>query len=204
MNKRFEAKDFSSLLGMKGFSDQMLKDHFGLYEGYVSHTNELLEKFEALSEDKALDAVEHAELRRRLGWEFNGIRLHELYFGNLGGDGELRGSAEMSDSINNAFGSTKKWAAEFRAVGAMRGVGWAILYFDPLTESLMNLWIDEHDGGHAAGAVPLVVMDVWEHAFTMDYGTDRDAYIESFMANLDWKEVENRLVVARGTAMAAR
>jgi Fe-Mn family superoxide dismutase len=194
---KYEAKDFSNLIGMKGFSDKLLRDHFGLYKGYVAHTNELLEKLKTLGGEKALDSAEHSELRRRLGWEFDGMRLHELYFGNLGGDGKLPSSGDVKALIDKSFGSTKQWAAEFRAVGSLRGVGWAILYLDPMTDNLANFWVGEHDRGHAAGCTPLVVMDLWEHAFMTDYGTDRASYIESFMANVDWDEVEKRLAVAR-------
>jgi Fe-Mn family superoxide dismutase len=80
-------------------------------------------------------------------------------------------------------------------VGSLRGAGWAILNLDPASHRLMNFWIDEHDTGHAAGCSPILVMDVWEHAFMTDYGTDRASYIEAFMANVDWKEIEKRLVV---------
>jgi superoxide dismutase, Fe-Mn family len=199
---KYEPKDFSSLLGMKGFSDKLLSDHFGLYQGYVAHTNELLEKLTKLRESGQLGSVEHSELRRRLGWEFDGMRLHELYFGNLGGNGEPASGGDALKIVTSSFGSFDRWSNEFKAVGSLRGVGWAILYLDPASDRLMNLWIDEHDTGHAAGCSPLLVMDVWEHAFTTDYGTDRATYIEAFMANVDWKEIEKRLVVVRGVEAA--
>jgi Fe-Mn family superoxide dismutase len=199
----YRAKDFSSLLGMKGFSNELLEDHFGLYEGYVANVNELLEKLRKLGEEGSLDSIEQAELRRRLGWEFDGMRLHELYFGNLGGDGKPPSGGELSRRMTSAFTTTEKWKDEFKAVGGMRGVGWAVLYFDPAGERLLNLWIDEHDVGHATGCSPLLVMDVWEHAFMTDYRTDRAAYIDAFLVNVDWREVQRRLFAARNAEVAA-
>ena len=200
----YQSKDFSSLLGMKGFSDEMLEDHFSLYEGYVSNVNELLAKLKTLGDRGELDSSEHAELRRRLGWEFDGMRLHELYFGNLGGDGKAPSGGELAKRLAFSFSSREKWMKEFKAVGEMRGVGWAMLTFDPAGERLLNLWIDEHDVGHAAGCTPLLVMDVWEHAFMTDYRTDRASYIDAFLQNVDWREVERRLFAARNAEVASR
>ncbi|HSF19152.1 MAG TPA: superoxide dismutase [Vicinamibacteria bacterium] len=198
----YQPKNFSSLLGMRGFSDGLLKDHFGLYEGYVSQTNELLEKTRRLSET-GLDSAEFSELKRRLGWEFNGMRLHELYFANLGGrGGSPRG--ELLELLKRTFGSFEAWNDEFQAVGSMRGVGWAISYYDPNADQLLNLWIDEHDTYHAAGCTPLIVMDVWEHAFAKDYGTNRASYITAFMENVDWNVVESRLAAAASEVSASR
>lgn len=199
---RYEAKDFSSIKGMKGFSDELLEDHFGLYKGYVSHTNELLDEFETLAKKGDLGSVQHAELRRRLAFEFDGMRLHELYFGNLGGDGKY--PADVKSMLESGFGSPDRWEEEFRAVGSMRGVGWAILYLDPVAKRPVNFWIDEHHGGHPTGSVPLVVMDVWEHAFMTDYGTDRASYIDAFMGNIDWKVVAKRLGAAAKTEIITR
>ncbi len=192
----YEAMDFSGILGMDGFSNQLLEDHFNLYEGYVTETNTLLERLEGMSEGGKLDYTEHAELRRRLGWEFDGMRLHELYFGNLGGDGRPPASGALYDRLSRASGGLDSCLAEFKAVGNMRGVGWAILYFDSAAGRVHNFWIGEHDCGHAVGGTPLLVMDVWEHAFMADYGTNRDEYIEAFLANVDWRVVEKRLNAA--------
>jgi superoxide dismutase, Fe-Mn family len=198
---KYQPMDFSSLLGMKGFSDKLLKDHFGLYQGYVTHTNELLQKLEKLGEDGKLGSVEHSELRRRLGWEFDGMRLHELYFGNLGGNGKPPATGEAQKAIKSSFGSYDRFIEEFKAVAKLRGVGWAVLYLDAASDRLLNLWIDEHDIGHPTGCSPILVMDAWEHAFMTDYGTDRGSYIETFVANLDWKEIDKRLAVARSVAL---
>ena len=192
----YKAKDFSALKGMKGFSDKLLEDHFSLYEGYVENTNQLLEKLSTLIDEDDGGSPEHAELRRRLGWEWNGMRLHEFYFGNLGGSGNIE-SGELQSKIEKDFGSLERWQREFQAIGGMRGIGWAILYYDPLGDRLLNLWINEHDSAHAAGSTPLLVMDVWEHAFFTDYRTDKTRYIEAFISNVDWRVAEKRLEAGR-------
>jgi superoxide dismutase, Fe-Mn family len=188
------AKDYSRLLGMKGFSDAALKNHFTLYQGYVTNTNKVLDLTGSMLKEGKTSAPEFAELKRRLGWEWNGMRLHEYYFENLGGSG---GSPEANGKLGKAlaaeFGSLEQWEADFRGVGAMRGIGWAILYQDPQGGRLFNQWVNEHDVGHPAGGQPLLIMDVFEHAFLLDYGTKRADYIAAFFQNIDWKVVEGRL-----------
>jgi Fe-Mn family superoxide dismutase len=199
----YKAKDFSSLYGMEGFSEKLLSDHFKLYQGYVSNVNQILEELRSPSGDEESASIASSEMRRRLGWEFDGMRLHELYFGNLGGKGALLREGDIPKLLHSSFGGTDPWTADFRATAAMRGIGWAVLYFDPIGDRLLNFWINEHDTGHPAGCVPLLVMDVWEHAFMTDYGTDRGSYIDAFMANVEWREVERRLFAARATHAAA-
>jgi superoxide dismutase, Fe-Mn family len=132
-------------------------------------------------------------MRRRFGWEFNGMRLHEYYFGNLvNGGTELDESTEFFAKLTQSFGSYDRWEDEFKAVGAMRGIGWAILYYDPQAQRLLNVWINEHDLGHLAGATPILVMDVFEHAYMQDYGTNREEYIQSFLDAVHWEAVSHR------------
>lgn len=185
----YVAKDFSKLKGMPGFSDKALDLHFTLYQGYVKNTNELLETLNKI----ASNTPAYAELKRRLGWEFNGMRLHELYFGNLGGDGKLDPNSKIAKRLAAQFGSLENWLADFKATGAMRGIGWVVLYEDPTNGRLINTWINEHDVGHLAGGRPLLIMDVFEHAFIPDYGLKRAEYIEAFFKNIDWQAVEARL-----------
>jgi len=136
---------------------------------------------------------EFSELKRRWGWEFNGMRLHEYYFENLGGKEGLGKEGRLFKKISEDFGTYENWEKEFRAVGAMRGIGWAILYQDPWTGQLFNCWINDHDTGHPSGGLPILVLDVFEHAFMIDYGLKRADYIEAFFKNINWKEVEKRL-----------
>ena len=186
----YQAKDYSYLIGIEGFSETLLKNHFTLYQGYVTNTNKLLD----LLSSKAKDATdpEYAELKRRFGFEFNGMRLHEYYFENM------ICPTERPDTIDkklaDVFGSYEAWEEDFKATGKLRGIGWAILYQDDVTGWLFNQWINEHEVGHLAGCRPILVMDVFEHAFMTDYGLKRADYIESFFKNINWQVVESRLV----------
>ena len=189
----YVAKDYSKLLGMEGFSETLLKNHFTLYQGYVTNTNKLIEILNQMLKEGKIGTPEFAESKRRFGWEFNGMRLHEYYFENLGGKGGLEKSGKLFKKVSEEFGSFETWEKEFRAIGMMRGMGWAVLYQDSLTGRLINFWINEHDGGHPAGGTPLLILDVFEHAFIIDYGLKRADYIEAFFKNIHWKVVEDRL-----------
>ncbi len=186
----YENKNYEHLLGIDGFSDELLKNHFKLYEGYVANVNkasDLINKVE-------IGTPEYSELKRRFGWEWNGMKLHELYFGNLKKDAiKIDDGSELYKKISDEFGSYEKWEKDFKATGAMRGIGWAILAYDKNDGRLFNVWINEHDAGHLAGLIPLLVMDVFEHAFIKDYGLVRADYIGAFMEAIDWSEVENRI-----------
>jgi len=185
----YEIKNFDSLLGTNGFSDTLLKSHFTLYQGYVNNTNKLIGALALMN--KA--SPEFAELKRRFGWEFNGMRLHELYFGNLKkGGSSLKKDSKLVKKIIEDFGSYENFEKDFKGTGAMRGIGWVILYYDNIAKKLFNVWINEHDAGHLSGEVPLLVMDVFEHAYMVDYGLKKVDYIESFFKAIDWSIVEKR------------
>ncbi|TSK07879.1 MAG: superoxide dismutase [Geobacter sp.] len=189
----FTAKDFSELIGMPGFSEALLNNHFTLYQGYVKNSNTLDEQLIQLrKEGKGADPM-FAEMKRRFGWEFNGMRLHELYFENLGGNTPINQDGRLAARLHQDFGSFDEWVQDFKSVGAMRGIGWAILYQDVTNGRLLNFWINEHDTGHPAGCVPILVMDVFEHAFMTDYGLKRADYINSFFQNIEWTKAEERM-----------
>lgn len=188
----YEATDFSYLVGMEGFSEDLLKMHFKLYQGYVKNTNLLLDKLKDYAHSGRSDTPEYAELKRRLGFEFNGMRLHEYYFGNLGGSGKLKSDNELYEAIQVNFGSFDKWKKDFIATGSMRGIGWVVLYEDMYTGRLINMWINDHETGHLTGCNPLIVLDVFEHAYLLDYGLDRAKYIDAFFSHLDWGAVAER------------
>jgi Fe-Mn family superoxide dismutase len=189
----YTAKDYKSLIGTKGFSDTLLNNHFTLYQGYVTNTNKVLDTLAAMLKDGKVGTPEYAELKRRLGWEFNGMRLHELYFENLGGKAPLNKSGKLGKKLAEEFGSYENWEKDFRGTSTMRGIGWTILYQDNLTGKLINQWINEHDTGHPAGCTPILVLDVFEHAFMIDYGLKRADYIEAFSNNINWGAAEARL-----------
>jgi Fe-Mn family superoxide dismutase len=191
--KAYAARDYSRLLGMEGFSEALLKNHFTLYQGYVTNTNRLTETLGQMLRNGKTGSPEYAELKRRFGWEFNGMRLHEYYFENLGGRGGLDKTGKLFKKISEEFGNFETWEKDFKATGMMRGIGWAILYQDSLTGRLINFWINEHEVSHPAGGSPILILDVFEHAFMIDYGLKRADYIEAFFKNIDWKIVESRL-----------
>jgi Fe-Mn family superoxide dismutase len=189
----YAAKDFGQLIGVKGFSETLLKNHFTLYQGYVNNTNKLIDLLSAMLKEGKTAAPEYAELKRRFGFEFNGMRLHEYYFGNLGGNGILPGvDSPVGKRLTEQFGSLEVWEKDFRGTGTMRGIGWAVLYQDNASGALLNLWINEHETGHLAGCTPLLIMDVFEHAFMIDYGLKRADYIEAFFRSINWDEVQKR------------
>lgn len=190
----YTPQNFDQLLGTPGFSDTLLKNHFTLYQGYVTNTNKLADTVASLAKDGKSATPEYAELKRRFGWEYNGMRLHELYFGNMkNGGATLEASSPLPGLLTSQFGSYDSWLADFKATGAMRGIGWTILYYDLDAKRLFNIWVNEHDMGHLAGCRPLLVLDVFEHAYMLDYGLKRADYIEAFVKAIDWGVVEQRV-----------
>jgi Fe-Mn family superoxide dismutase len=204
----YQARQFN-LSGLKGISDKTLEMHFKLYEGYVKETNNLTERITDFISDGNVDQEEmpaYSELTRRLGFEYNGMVLHEYYFDNLqSGDG-IGDPAKTSQFVKAAeatFGSYDIWKADFVGIGKMRGVGWAICYQNPANGRISNHWITLHETGNVAGFNPILVMDVWEHAFLLDYKpAERPKYIEAFFSNIAWDMVENRLKKFTGVQSA--
>ncbi|MCW1888034.1 MAG: Fe-Mn family superoxide dismutase [Candidatus Moranbacteria bacterium] len=186
----YPVQNFEHLLGLPGMSDALLTNHFALYQGYVANTNTLRK---LLSEAEA-GTPAFNELTRRFGWEWNGMRLHELYFANLSKVATTLSEGALKEKIVAQFGSVENWQKAFLATGAMRGIGWVILCLDDASGELMNVWINEHDLGHLAGTTPLVVMDVFEHAFMLDYGIKRADYLNVFMNALNWPVAEQRFL----------
>jgi len=123
----YTAKDYSSLIGMEGFSETLLKNHFTLYSGYVTNTNKLMDALAAMVKDGKIGTPEYAELKRRMGFEFDGMRLHEYYFENLGGKAALDKSGKLVKKLTADFGSYEDWEKDFKGTGTMRGIGWTIL-----------------------------------------------------------------------------
>ncbi|MBE0479662.1 MAG: superoxide dismutase [Dehalococcoidia bacterium] len=196
----YTPRDYSRLLGMDGLSETLLKNHFTLYQGYVNNSNKLLESLEHLHREGKTGTPEYAELKRRLGFEFNGMRVHEFYFENLGGDGKIDRSGKLAGKLAKDFGSYENWESDFKATGMIRGVGWAALYYDPVGDRLVNAWINEHQVNHFAGCVPILIMDIWEHAFMLDYQLKRADYIEAFFRNINWSAAEARMAKTAGAS----
>ena len=200
-NNIYKPKQFD-LSGLNGISDKTLELHFKLYEGYVKETNNLSERIAKFLEDGKVDQDEmpaYSELTRRLGFEYNGMVLHEYYFGNMRrqGTGDPAKDSNFVKAAEQSFGSYDIWKADFVGIGKMRGVGWAMCYQNPANGRLSNHWITLHETGNVSGFAPVLVMDVWEHAFLLDYmPAERPKYIEAFFTNIDWDAVEGRLKTA--------
>ena len=186
------------LHGLDGISDAQIEEHLGLYAGYVKQVNVLNKDLAAMvgAGQASGKNPEFAELTRRLGFEYNGMILHEHYFSSLSPAAERTpaSGSGLAAALTQSFGSVEQWQAAFHAIGEMRGVGWVILFEDPATHWLTNHWVTLHHEGVPAGFRPLLVMDVWEHAFMRDYkATERAKYIEAFFRNIDWRVIERRL-----------
>ena len=199
-NESYQAKEFN-LSGLNGISDRTLEMHFKLYEGYVKETNNLTEKISKFLADGKVDQEEmpaYSELTRRMGFEYNGMVLHEYYFENMKKGSTSTDPEQNSDffrAASDSFGSYETWKADFVGIGKMRGVGWAICYQNPANARLSNHWITLHETGNVSGFAPVLVMDVWEHAFLLDYKpAERPKYIEAFFSNIDWDACEGRLI----------
>jgi len=195
---QYTPKQFD-LSGLNGISDQTLEMHFKLYEGYVKETNRLNQEIFGLFAGGKVDQEampEYSELKRRLGFEYNGMVLHEYYFGNMtrSGNTDPDSNSRFRKAAEDSLTSYDIWKADFISVGKMRGVGWAICFQDPATGGLSNHWVSLHEVGNVASFTPVLVMDVWEHAFLLDYKpSERGKYIEAFFSNIDWRIVEDRL-----------
>jgi Fe-Mn family superoxide dismutase len=195
----YAAKDFN-LSDLTGISNETLDIHFALYKGYVTNTNLLNEKLAEMIRGGQAGTPGYAELTRRLGFEYNGMVLHEYYFGNMkkdGGGAPAAGSSFQA-AAEASFGDFDTWKKDFVSIGTMRGVGWAVCYQDPYTGRLSNHWITLHEEGNIAGFNPVLVLDVWEHAFFRDYKpAERPKYIEAFFSNIDWAACDGRIVAPK-------
>ncbi len=186
---KYEAKNFENLFGLEGFSDNALKIHFALYQGYVSNTNKLIDELKSVNQE----SPDRAEMQRRFGWEFDGMRLHEYYFESLSKNSQkIQEQSGLYKKIEDDFGSFDQWEKEFKTIASSRGIGWGILYYDNKSNSLINNWVNEHDQGHLAGLPILLNIDVFEHAFMIDYGTKKADYISAFMKAINWEVVSER------------
>lgn len=178
-----------------GISQAQIDDHWKLYEGYVNQTNTLCKDLVAMTQEGKASSLLYADRRRRAGFEFNGMVLHEFYFESLVGGGQPLADGAFKKALAATWGSFEAWQNDFINTGKTRGIGWAILYADPITKQLTNHFITEHGNGHIAGFKPILVMDVWEHAYMVDHKADgRAKYIDAFFANIAWNIVEKRFI----------
>ncbi len=185
----YTPKDYSYLIKSMPKLDQGLLDiHFKLYQGYVTQVNQL----DQMLEEEGEKSFTYQAIKRRYGWEYDGMVLHELYFDNLGGDGKLSQTSLLYQKIVVQFGSYENWVKDFKATSLVRGVGWVVLYWNPKTGKLYNAWITEHDTGPLFCDIPLLVVDLWEHAYLSQFKLDKSEYINVVFDYINWAVASNR------------
>jgi Fe-Mn family superoxide dismutase len=200
--KKFEEKKFS-IPELKGISKRTTEEHLKLYGGYVKNANLILEKIEEMKQDSEKNAYALGEVQRRFGFEFNGMRNHEVYFASLEG-GAKNAPAEsivsgLQKAISEEWGSFDAWLASFKALALTRGIGWVMLYYDNASGRLMNAWIDEQHLGQLQNCTLILGIDMWEHSFVADYQpSGKKQYVEDFFANLNWEVIESNFSNATG------
>jgi superoxide dismutase, Fe-Mn family len=190
---KYEAKVFN-IPEVEGISKATMANHLGLYQGYVKHVNVIEEKIKELSQDVEKNAYTIAELQRRLGFEFCGMRNHEYFFAQFEGGAKALPDGRLKDLIETQWGSFETWLNTFTQIAKARGIGWAMLYFDTQTNQLVQTWVDEQHLGQLVDVDIVLALDMWEHSYLMDYASaDKGKYIEAFFKNLNWEIVSARV-----------
>ena len=202
----YEAKNYLKPSGLKGITENQIAQHWKLYEGYISNSNALKGELEALRTEGKTSTPIYADRRRRFGFEYNGMVLHEYYFGNLkAGVSEPKPGSALRKALEEQYGSFEAWKEDFVKCGASRSIGWSILYLDPAYGHLTNHFVQLHEEGNVAGFIPILVMDVWEHAYMVDYGAGgRPDYMKAFFENVNWEAAEKRFSEAKAGKIPAR
>ena len=188
---KFEEKKFN-IGELKGISAKNIEEHLKLYAGYVTHSNLVLEKITELSSKPEENMPLLSGLQKRFGFEYNGMRNHEVYFNSLSGKATpLSNESDLERSITAEWGSFEKWVELFQAIATTRGVGWAMLYYDRKENKLLNAWVDEQHLGQLQDCTLILALDMWEHSFVADYQpSGKKQYIKDFFENLNWEVVE--------------
>jgi superoxide dismutase, Fe-Mn family len=190
--KKYSEKKFT-FHDLTGISEKTMEVHLALYSGYVKNTNAIIELTESMKGD---DSKKYAllEARRRFSFEFGGMRNHEYFFEQLtGGARELRAESDLAKKMVADFGSTEEWKENFTALTSMRGIGFAVLYYDEEENRLMNSWVDEQHIGHLNSAQFIFGVDLWEHAFLLDYApSEKSEYVNIVFENTNFEVAEMR------------
>lgn len=179
---------------LKGISAKNIEEHLKLYAGYVKNANLVLEKVAELKKDAEKNAFLLGEVNRRFGFEYNGMRNHEVYFSSLEGGPATLSDGPLMKMIEETWGSYEAWLAEFKAIALTRGIGWAMLYHDRKENRLLHAWVDEQHLGQLQDCTVVLALDMWEHSYVADYQpSGKKNYVEDFFINLNWKVVEGNL-----------
>ncbi|NGX52020.1 MAG: Superoxide dismutase [Fe] [Candidatus Anoxychlamydiales bacterium] len=184
----YVAKDYSYLLTIDDFDKSLMKMHITLYNGYVNNVNLFLDQLDSLGASSNIAKA----LKKTFAFEFDGMKLHELYFDNLKQDIKIDDKSNFYKKIEEQYNSFDSWRDNFKDTGLIRGIGWVILYFDVNEKRFFNAWIDEHQINNLVGCTPILVMDVFEHAYLTQFGLNRKKYIDIFFKNINWLEVSKR------------
>ena len=191
---KYAAQTFT-LPELKGLSKKQIDVHLALYEGYVKHSNLILEKIEKLREEDAEgNSYLMSELRRRFGFEFDGMRMHEYYFEQFeGGATEHQEESPLMDAVMDKYKNWDGFIAHIKEVCGTRGIGWTVVYYDPAARTLHTAWVNDHEIGQLAGLPIMLAVDMWEHAYMVDYKPkDKMTYVEAFLKNVNWTVIEER------------
>ena len=189
----YEPKTFD-IPELTGISRASIDEHMKLYQGYVKHVNLIHEKIDVLSKDIETNSYDIAELQRRLGFEWGGMRNHEYYFAQFEGGPKELPDGPLKEKIEAQWGDVATWLTRFKTIASTRGVGWAMLYHDPQTGNLLQTWVDEQHLGQLVDLDLILGLDMWEHSYMLDVPPSRKKeYVDNFFANLNWEVVANRL-----------
>lgn len=193
---QYKVKEHLKPKSLYGISEKQIDEHWKLYKGYVEQVNKLNNELNKLRHEGKGSTLDYSDRRRRYGFEYNGMVLHEYYFENLKKSKKNKPSVELISSIKKSFGSYENWLNDFKQAGKTRGIGWAILCADPVnSDNLINIFVQDHENGNIASYKLILVMDVWEHAYMVDWGaTERPNYIDAFIDNVNWEIVNRRFI----------
>jgi Fe-Mn family superoxide dismutase len=190
---KYEARKFN-LPELKGLSKDQIAVHLALYEGYVKHTNlimDMIASYGATEDEGGKFAVK--ELRRRFNFEFDGMRMHEYYFEQLEGGNNGNPESALAKAAAERYGSGEKFLAHIKEVAGTRGIGWVVVYYDPAAHTIHTAWVGDHELGQLAGLPVILALDLWEHAYMVDYKpAEKMTYVDAFLSNLNWNVCEAR------------
>ncbi len=182
---------------LKGLSEKQLSVHLALYEGYVKHVNLIVDTIKELREqDAEKNAFVMNELRRRMGFEFDGMRMHEYYFEQLENEAAAPSeSSPLKDSVSEKYGSWDNFIKHIKEVAGTRGIGWTVVYYDTYERVVHTSWVNDHELGQLSGLPVILAVDMWEHAYMIDYvPADKKNYVDALLENLNWSVVEKRFL----------
>ena len=188
---------------LTGISKKQIDVHLALYQGYVKHTNLIMDRIQKLRDERTPENAETTdflinELRRRQSFEFDGMRMHEYYFEQFdGGPKEAMTEGPLTDAVHAKYENWDAFIARLKEVCGTRGIGWTVVYVDPVGRTVQAAWVDDHQIGQLAGLPILMAIDMWEHAYMVDYvPAEKKSYVEAFLQNVNWGVIEGRFLAS--------